>query len=131
MRNTDIEFAIADGLRGLDKLAIVDSMHDVLNMLLQSQVARDYDVGAIIDYFLELQDDKFDFTQFKYKSPIDALPPELKQLAFELLQSYEQQQMQAKAEGNLQRMQPSQTSQMQSPTGRASLAALGGPATMQ
>jgi len=90
IQSTHLEFTIADGLRGLDKLLITESLQEVINMLLQSQIARDYDVGAIIDYFFDLQGDKMDFQQFKFKHPIDALPPELKDAAFQLLQAQTQ-----------------------------------------
>lgn len=91
-RGIKMQFNIADGLRGLDTLLVTESLHDVINMLLQSQVARDYDIGGLINYWLNMQGDKMDFTQFRYTSPLDALDPQTKQLAFNLLQQAMQHQ---------------------------------------
>jgi hypothetical protein len=84
-REIKIEFAIADGMRGLDKLLITDSLREVINMLLQSPEAAKIDIIGLINYYMEMQGDKLDFSQFKYKSPIDALDPQTKQLALQLL----------------------------------------------
>lgn len=119
LRDMEMEFAIADGLRGLDKLMIIESLQDVINMLLQSQVARDYDIGALIGYFMELQGEKFDFSQFKYKSPIDALGPEEKALAFQLYQ----QAVQAAA---VNKGQPAAGGQQQQVQGKPGMVALPG-----
>ena len=94
LRAAKIEFTLSDGLKGIDKMLVTQSLKEIINMLLQSQVARDYDMGAIIDYFLELSGERLDFTQFKYQSPLDALPPEYKELAFMLLKSMDQQALQ-------------------------------------
>lgn len=95
-REIKIEFAIADGMRGLDKLLITDSLREVINMLLQSQVVNNFDIAGIINYYLEMQGDKLDFMQFKYKSEMDKLPPKMRDMAFQLLQSQLQQLAQEK-----------------------------------
>lgn len=117
LRGSNIEFTLSDGLKGMDKLLLVASLKDTIHMLLQSQVARDYDMGGIIDYFLELQGEKMDFTQFKYKSPIDALPPELKNLAFTLLQGLDQAQLQAALQQSQAQQSTQQAQQVALPTG--------------
>lgn len=86
-RDTKIEFAISDGLKGIDRLHVSESLKEVINMMLQSQVASDQaDIMAIIDYWLNIVGDKTDFMQFKFKSEIDKLPKELRDQAFALLQ---------------------------------------------
>jgi len=92
-RSANIEFNISDGLRGIDKLIIVEHFRDVINMMLQSQIASQrIDVVEIINYWSSLLGEKVDFKQFKIDSPIDALPPEQKDLAFRLLQQFVQEQ---------------------------------------
>lgn len=82
-----LEFDIADGLKGIDKLSIIEGIKDVIHMLLQSQVANDrIDIVAIIDYFTSLLGDKTDFKQFKFKSEFDKLGIQEKELALQLLQ---------------------------------------------
>lgn len=82
-----IQFDIADGLKGIDKLSIIEGIKDIINMLLQSQVANDrIDVVAIIDYFTSLLGDKTDFKQFQFKSEFDKLGIQEKELALQLLQ---------------------------------------------
>ena len=54
---------------------------------MQSQAAANQiDVVAVIDYWTGLLGDNTDFTQFRIESPIDTLPVEQKDLAFQLLQ---------------------------------------------
>jgi len=94
-RDTKIEFAISEGLKGIDKLSMIINIKEVLNSILQSQQAnQQINVVEIINYWTSMLGDKTDFSQFKFKSEIDKLPPELKDLAFQLLQ-----QAQAAQEG--------------------------------
>jgi len=87
IRGSKVRFAISDGLKGLDKLALVMNIKEVLNSVLQSQTAaQQLDVVAIINYWTSLLGDNTDFEQFRIKSPIDTLPPEMKNQAFQLLQ---------------------------------------------
>lgn len=96
-RDTKIEFIIGAGLRGMDKLILIELMQTVLNSLLQNpQAAQAHDITAIIDYITTLVGDYTNFAQFKFKSEFDKLAPEEKQMAFELLQQAMQQQAQAK-----------------------------------
>lgn len=86
-RDTKIEFAISEGLKGLDKLSMIMNIKEVLNSVLQSQQAnQQLNVVEIIDYWTSMLGDKTDFSQFKFKSEIDKLTPEQKDLAFQLLQ---------------------------------------------
>ncbi|HFD32044.1 MAG TPA: hypothetical protein ENJ28_04950 [Gammaproteobacteria bacterium] len=92
-RDTKIEFAISEGLKGLDKLSMIMNIKEVLNSVLQSQQAnQQLNVVEIIDYWTSMLGDKTDFSQFKFKSEIDKLTPEQKDLAFQLLQQAMQAQ---------------------------------------
>lgn len=92
-RDTKIEFTISDGLKGLDKLSLTMSMKEVLNNILQSQYASEQlNVVDIINYITSMMGDKTDFSQFKFESEMDKLPPEQRDLAFQLLQQYAAQQ---------------------------------------
>lgn len=96
-REASIEFDIADGLKGIDKLSIIEGFRDVINMMLQSQIAQQsIDIIGIIDYWTSLIGDKTDFTQFKITDPLDQLDPEQRQIAAQL---YEQAVQQQKAGG--------------------------------
>lgn len=86
-RDTKLEFEISDGLQGLDRMSITMAIKEVLNTIVQSQHASaQIDVVEIINYWTSMLGDKTDFSQFKFKSEIDKLPPEQKDLAFQLLQ---------------------------------------------
>ncbi len=92
-RDAKLEFEISEGLQGLDKLSMVMSIKEVLNSILQSQHASEQlDTVEIINYWTSMLGDQTDFSQFKFKSEIDKLPPEQKDLAFQLLQRFMQQQ---------------------------------------
>lgn len=92
-RDLGLEFRIADGLRGLDNLALQLHMKEILNATLQSQQAsQQIDIVGFINYFTGLLGDNTDFSQFRIKSPLDVLPPEQKNLAFQLLQQFINQQ---------------------------------------
>ena len=92
-RETKIEFAISDGLKGTDRLLVVESIKEILRFLLQSPTAaQQIDIIAVIDYWTDLLGDSTDFNQFKIESPLDALGPEEKQVALQLYQQFLEQQ---------------------------------------
>lgn len=92
-RDTLIRFTISDGLKGLDRLSIIIHMKEMINTVVQSQQAsQQADIMALLDYLSTLFGDHTDFTQFKIKSPIDTLPKEQRDLAFQLLQAALQKQ---------------------------------------
>jgi hypothetical protein len=92
-RDTKLEFAISEGLKGIDKLSMIINIKEVLNSILQSQQAnQQINVVEVINYWTSMLGDKTDFSQFKFKSEIDKLPPEMKDLAFQLLQQAMQAQ---------------------------------------
>lgn len=91
-RESNIEYDISDGLKGIDKLSIFEGIKDVINMLLQSPRAGEVDMLALIDWWTSLIGEKTDFRQFKFETQFDALLPEQKQMAFQLLQQAMEQQ---------------------------------------
>lgn len=94
-RDANIQFTLSDGLKGLDKLALIINIKEVLAAVLQSREASaQIDVVAVINYWTSLLGDHTDFSQFRVKSPIDVLPVEQRNLAFQLLQAALQQQQQ-------------------------------------
>lgn len=99
-RDTKLEFVIGAGLRGLDKLTLIETMKEILNAVLQSQHASaNIDVVALINYITTLIGDYTDFTQFRFENEFDKLPPEQKQQAFALLQQAMTAQQDAKQNG--------------------------------
>ena len=95
-RESQLEFATASGLRGLDRLAYILNMKELMALIVQNQqAAQGFDIVALFNYVSQLFGDYTDMTQFRIQSPIDALPPEQKQLAFELLQQQLAGQQQA------------------------------------
>jgi len=107
--DTRIEFKMSDGLKGLDRLALQINMKELIAMVLQSQQASaQTDIMALINYLSTLFGDYTDFNQFKIQSPIDALPPEQRNLAFQLLQAAQQQaaEGQGQGQGGQQRVTP-------------------------
>lgn len=101
LREEQMEFAISDGLRGLDKLILVETMKDIVNMLVQNpQAAAEFDIADIVDYVTTLIGDHTSFRQFRFENEFDKLTPELKQIAFQLLQRAQQQQSEQEAAGN-------------------------------
>lgn len=86
-REANLEFASASGLRGLDRLAFTLNMRELLALVTQNaQAAQQFDIVALMNYVSQLFGDYTDFNQFRIKSPLDALSPEEKQIAFQLFQ---------------------------------------------
>ena len=92
-RDTDIEFALAEGLKAIDKLSVIENFKEVIRWSLQSQEAmQEFSLAEMIDYWTSLQGDKTDFTQFRRQSALDGLSPEQKEEAAAVYQQYLQQQ---------------------------------------
>lgn len=95
LRDTHLEFTISDGLKGIDRLSLVMNIKEVLNAVLQSQqAAQQLDIVGVIDYWTSLLGDYTDFKQFKITSPLDKLPADQRNMAFQLLQRAMQQMAQ-------------------------------------
>lgn len=66
LRDSDIEFSIADGLKGMDRLMFSQLMSDLINKLLQSpQAAEQIDLVALLNYWTSLFGENMDLNQFK------------------------------------------------------------------
>ena len=66
-RDAGIEFTISDGLKGIDKLILIEGLKEVINMMLQSPtMSQEVDMLGIIDYWLSLVGDRTDLKQFKF-----------------------------------------------------------------
>lgn len=99
-RDSNLEFDISDGLKGIDKLSIIELFKDTINMLLQSPTMQErVDIIAIIDYWTSLVGDKTDFTQFKFNDILDQLSGEERQLAIQMVQQGFQQLQQQQTGG--------------------------------
>lgn len=62
----NIQFDIATGLKGLDRLMQIQIMKDVLNACIQSpQVLAEIDIVKFLNYFSTLAGDRTDLTQFR------------------------------------------------------------------
>lgn len=94
-RDSRIEFDIDDGLKGIDKLSVILNMKELFSYVVQSQqAAAQTDVMALLDYVSTLCGDNTDFKQFKIQSPIDTLPADMRNMAYQLLQQAMQAQKQ-------------------------------------
>ena len=99
LREQKMEFTISDGLRGLDKLILVETIKDIIALLVQNpQAAAEFDIADMIDYLTTLVGDHTSFKQFRFENEFDKLTPEQKQMAFQLLQQAMQQQAQTDSE---------------------------------
>jgi len=82
-----VDLAVSDGLRGIDTIAVMDRLNQILQYAFQSpEVLREYDVMLIADYLLKMEGANIEMEAFKFQNPFDALPPEQKELAVQLLQ---------------------------------------------
>jgi len=62
----NIQFDIATGLKGLDRLMQIQIMKDVLNAVIQSpQALQEIDIVKFLNYFSTLAGDRTDLTQFR------------------------------------------------------------------
>lgn len=98
LADIDLSLAVSDGLRGIDTVALAEKVSQLIQWLLQSpESSREYDMSKLMSYQLMLEGASVDFNNFKHRDPFDALPPEQKQMAMQLLQAAAQQEQQ---EGN-------------------------------
>ena len=91
-RGAGIRYIIGDGLKGIDRMLVISHLKDIINIMLQNpDIQKRVDIVEVINYWTTMLGDETDFKQFAFKSPLDALPPEMKNLAFQLLQQALQQ----------------------------------------
>lgn len=75
LREAKIEYEIAGGLKGLDRLSLMTILNQIIMMVLQSQQAMaEIDVVALITYYLSLAGDNTNLAFFKRKEPAPAVP---------------------------------------------------------
>lgn len=92
LRQAKLEFDIGAGLKGIDRLQIIQGLGQILNRLLQIPDAFSRgDIWGLMDYWTSMMGDKTDLKKFEYKHPLDALPPEQKDQALALIQQASQQ----------------------------------------
>ncbi len=88
-RETKIEFSLSDGLKGIDRLMIIEGMKEVIGMILQSNAANNkFDIVAIVNYWTSLMGENIDFTQFEITDILDTLQPEERQIAVQLFEQF-------------------------------------------
>ena len=67
LRDQQLEFAISDGLRGLDKPILIETMKDVISILVQNPAAAaEFDIASIIDYLTKCIVHHTSFQQFRF-----------------------------------------------------------------
>lgn len=81
-----VQFSISGGLRGLDKMYVIAFYKEMFQSIVQSGKAQEVDILGLLDYIAGLVGDKMDITQFKHQTQFDMLPPDQKDMAFQLLQ---------------------------------------------
>lgn len=92
------EISVSDGLRGVDVVAVSGALERLIQYAFQSQmIQQEYDMGKLMAYSMRMRGVQFDLNSFKYDSPLDALSRQEKELAYQLLQGFIQQQQ---GEGN-------------------------------
>lgn len=99
LRDAEFEFAISEGMKGIDRMIVALAYKELIGMILQSQYQTEIDVIGIIDYYSSLLGDKVDFGQFRHSNEFDALPLEAKQMAVQLLQQATAAQQEAEGGG--------------------------------
>jgi hypothetical protein len=100
IKDSGIAIAVSDGLRGIDTVAISQSIRDIIQYTLQSPSAnQDLDVVKLIAHLMHIQGASFDIENFRFQNPYDKLTAPEKQQAFQLLQQAAQQ-AQAQKTGN-------------------------------
>ncbi len=61
-----VEYDIATGLKGLDRLMQIQILRDAMNMIIQSQQGiAEIDIVKLLNYFMSLAGDRTDLTQFR------------------------------------------------------------------
>lgn len=87
LRDSKLDTMIGAGLRGMDKLILIESLQEMLGYVVQNQNASsEIDVVAVMNYITSLIGDYTNFNQFRFENDFDKLKREEKQMAFELLQ---------------------------------------------
>ena len=87
LRDAKLETMIGAGLRGMDKLILVESLQEMLGYVVQNQQASsEIDVVEVMNYITSLIGDYTNFGQFRFENEFDKLTAEEKTMAHQLLQ---------------------------------------------
>jgi len=87
LRDAKLETTIGAGLRGMDKLILIESLQEMLGFVVQNQQAsQEIDVVEVMNYITSLIGDYTNFNQFRFENEFDKLTAEQKNMAFQLLQ---------------------------------------------
>jgi hypothetical protein len=71
----EVEYDISTGLKGLDRLMMLEIMKDVVNGILQSQQGiAEIDIVKLLDYYFSLAGDRTDLNQFRKAPPVAGQP---------------------------------------------------------
>lgn len=74
--NLNLRYVIADGMSGIDKLGVAETLQQAIsNMLQMPQVLQNFDVYGAINYVLRLRGSNVDFNQFKVSPDAPAVAP--------------------------------------------------------
>jgi len=91
-KESKIKIGISDGLKGLDLIAVQDTIDKMIQYTLQSRRSQEqYDVVRMMQFSLEMQGARINPGEFKFKNPWDKLDDQQKAIAFELLQKASQE----------------------------------------
>lgn len=94
----EIKFDISSGIQTIDKELTAQALDTLISKIIQVPAfAQQFDVFTLLDGLSAMLGTKIDFSQYKLQSPIDSLPVNQRDAAFQLLQ-----QAIAQAEANEQ-----------------------------
>lgn len=86
-RDSGIELAISDGLRGIDTISIANRISQIIQYALQSRQAQEkFDVIKMIEYLMHIEGATFNVAKFRLETPFDAMSLEEKNMAVQALQ---------------------------------------------
>lgn len=85
--DSGIELGMSDGLRGIDQVAIQQTLGSIIQYVLQSREAnKQIDVVKLMEYLLHMQGAAIDIEKFRFETPFDQMDEDQKMMAFQLLQ---------------------------------------------
>ena len=111
-RSIEIEFKIAEGLKGIDRLMLIELYREVIMAIMQNaQAIQQFDVPGLLNYWSSLMGDETDLSRFKIVNPLMQLDPQIQQMIMTFLQQGGLQTIVEATKGSL----PPQPGQQQAP----------------
>lgn len=107
LRDAKLEYVISEGLKGIDRLLVVEAMKEILMAIIQNREAlQEIDVVDMLNYWSSLLGEKTDLTQFRKKTVWSGLPPQIQTVVEQAIQSGQlnpliQTALKAQADGQL------------------------------